>query len=479
MPSVLKQTFFYSISTFLMKGISLLMLPVVAHYLSPEEFGQLEILASIAVIGSILVGLGLEDALFRFAGSECNPQKKSALASHLYFISLMLSSLALMLFWVLSQLWSYLLPGELSQYHINLVLVLLSLESLIAIPLGWSRMRDKVWVFCGASVGRVVIHAAFTFLLLSFGRGISGILEASLIAAAVQVVYLSFWLIRDVGVHWLAEINRRLWPYCWPIVASGLLMFVFNGLDRWILAHYSSIAAVGIYGIAAKFALGVAILMQPFGIWWSPKRFEILSQYNGLNKVAKYSQAGIILCGFICISIIYFGPWLIQLLLPLDYHQAGEYLIFVACAFAFKEVTEVVNIGCFHKDSTKIQFYINASSAVFAAVLMFCLTVLFDLQGLVFAVAVAYMARMLLFYFASQSQLKIPYQNSVMVLLSLVCVSSLVFYLLLLKNESAVLQLLGYLLTVGMLAYCFVRLLNIPMVLPKFIGFNGPKRIGL
>ena len=52
----------YGLSIALMKGISLLMLPFIAHYLSPDEFGKVEILSSLTVIGSVVVGLGLEDS---------------------------------------------------------------------------------------------------------------------------------------------------------------------------------------------------------------------------------------------------------------------------------------------------------------------------------------------------------------------------------------------------------------------------------
>ena len=61
LPNTFKHTMLYDVSIALMKGVSLIMLPFFAHYLSPTDFGKLEVLSS-------LVGMGLEDFLYRFAG---------------------------------------------------------------------------------------------------------------------------------------------------------------------------------------------------------------------------------------------------------------------------------------------------------------------------------------------------------------------------------------------------------------------------
>ena len=67
---VMRHALLYGSSIALMKGISLLMLPFIAQQLSTDQFGRLEVAGSLAVIGSIMIGLGLEDSLYRFAGGR-------------------------------------------------------------------------------------------------------------------------------------------------------------------------------------------------------------------------------------------------------------------------------------------------------------------------------------------------------------------------------------------------------------------------
>ena len=66
--SAISQTILYGFSIVAMKGISILMLPFIAQRLTQPAFGRLEVLSSLAVVISIIVGLGLEDTLYRFAG---------------------------------------------------------------------------------------------------------------------------------------------------------------------------------------------------------------------------------------------------------------------------------------------------------------------------------------------------------------------------------------------------------------------------
>ena len=71
----------YGFSIALMKGVSLIMLPIFAYYLTEDDFGRLEIITSLAVIGSILVGMGLEATLFRFVSKTDDPTEQKRIAA--------------------------------------------------------------------------------------------------------------------------------------------------------------------------------------------------------------------------------------------------------------------------------------------------------------------------------------------------------------------------------------------------------------
>ena len=81
-------------------------------------------------------------------------------------------------------------------------------------------------------------------------------------------------------------------------MGSGLLAFALNGIDRLLIAEYVSMEALAIYSVALKFSIAIPLLMQPFGLWWMPKRFALLNQYNGHQQVLHYSMIGLSLSLF-------------------------------------------------------------------------------------------------------------------------------------------------------------------------------------
>ncbi|MDN3684766.1 hypothetical protein QW180_19040 [Vibrio sinaloensis] len=65
---------------------------------------------------------------------------------------------------------------------------------------------------------------------------------------------------------------------------SAMVAFALSGAERWIIVAYTDLDTLGIYAIAAKFALGVGILIQPFHMWWMPKRFQVQQSKGGTSR---------------------------------------------------------------------------------------------------------------------------------------------------------------------------------------------------
>lgn len=63
------------------------MLPIVTHYLSPGQFGELELLLSISDFATILVGFGLVDALYRFAGLSKTKDDEKHIGATIFTLS--------------------------------------------------------------------------------------------------------------------------------------------------------------------------------------------------------------------------------------------------------------------------------------------------------------------------------------------------------------------------------------------------------
>ena len=407
--TAIAQTALYGFSIVIMKGISILMLPFIAHQLEPEAFGKLEVLSSFAVIGSILVGLGLDDTLYRFAGEARDVSERKRIAARVFGLGLLAGGVALGLLWFLAAELTRWLPGDIQIYELRLVLVVLALEGAIAIPMGWLRMQNRAIAFFVLSIARAATQATLILLMLQPGNDITPVLEAGCIAASIQALVLAGMQLRDTGIRLGGPIGSGLIRYSLPIVGSGLIAFLLNGLDRWIIAGHAGLAEVALYGVAAKFALAAVLLLQPFGMWWSPKRFEVIAGPDGDARATATICLGISLCLIICVAVATGAPVLIGWLMPGDYYHSAAFALGLVIAMSLREISELVNIGCYLSRSTIAQFWINLASSLTG---LLCMLVLVDdhgAWGVILALILAQSMRLLMLFRASQARHRLDY----------------------------------------------------------------------
>ncbi|MEE8378837.1 MAG: oligosaccharide flippase family protein [Gammaproteobacteria bacterium] len=465
-PDGLKHTLLYGCSIALMKGVSLLMLPFIAHHLSTDEYGRLEVITTLAIIGSILVGMGLENTLFRFAGASQDQKERTRLASEIFGLTLIIGSVSWFLGWYASEYMASLIPGNPSPYEVKLVISILALEGAISIPLGWFRMQNRVFHFFFATTGRALTQAILVLVLLSAGRSVEGVLEAGLIAAAAQAIVLAYFHIQDTGLSLSRETGTRSFIYSLPIVGSGLVAFSLNGLDRWILADYASLADVAQFGVAAKFSLAMILLMQPFGMWWSPRRFEVLHQAEGHQKVANFIVVGITLALIISVLVSLASPLLINWLLPESYASSAQYVVGLVLVMLLKEISDLINIGCFKGKTTNTQLFINATGSVVGIVCMVWLTPLYAVWGIIVSLILAQTLRVLMFFIASQHFLPLNYPLRSLLLFTSISAGWLIFSTQTITLTQQILTIFAASITL-LSAAIYLKLTPVPALIQK------------
>ncbi|MGF1762261.1 lipopolysaccharide biosynthesis protein [Aliivibrio kagoshimensis] len=429
----LQQTLYFGASIALMKGVSLLMLPWLATQLSQIEFGQLETLTVLAILGSIVFAAGLEQTLYKYVGFAESDEDKRQVAATLYGLCLCVFLLVCFSFPLLTQLSQWLLPGSADKLHIQLIIAQVALESCIAVPLGWLRLNDRANLFFLFTAGRAVLHAMLTILFMHVIGGITAVLVAGLIAAVLQAVGLAILQFRTSGITLDTHTLKPIILYALPVIGSGLANFPLMGLDRWLIAAYSQLDLLASFAVAAKFSLGAVLLLQPFTMWWAPKRFTVLASPGGHKKALQVQLAGLSLMLFICMQIALFSPVVIAWLFPPQYALAADFIPLFLLIMLFKEATELVNIGCFCQHSTTHQFYINLSASLCGSSLMWVSAawIASDALSVVYWVLVGLLVaqcmRVMLFYYFSQRFLPLPYPLRRVVIASLLGISFIMY----------------------------------------------------
>jgi len=419
------QTLYYAAGLVMTRSVSLLMLPLVTHTLSPQSYGELEVLTALANLGTIVLGFGLVDALYRFGGLSASKADRKRVCANVFGIALCVGLLCGVGAQFLAPALSLALPGSVEVLNVRLILVCLAFEGVIAIPLSWLRMQEKARQFFVLSSGKALIQALLVFVFLELGYGVTGIVAASAVSATLLALTLAVLQFRDCGIRLDKSSAKPLVHYGTPIMVSGIAMFTLSGLDRWVVAGSVGVAELAAYAVAIKFATVATLLAQPYGLWWSARRFQVLRTPDGERDSARLAATGACL-GFIAACLVgLLSPVAITYLTPPAYHAACEYVVWLVLIFAIKNCTDLFNIGCYAGNSSHVQMLIELGIAATGLMGYVVLVPHYGIPGAIVTLIGANLLRFALFFYFSQRALSLPYPMKRLLLLALVCILAL------------------------------------------------------
>jgi len=425
-PSV-TQTLFYAAGLLITRSVSLLMLPLVTHKLTPQSYGELEVLTALAHIGTIVLGFGLVDALYRFGGLSESTSDRKQVCANVFGLAVCVGLLFGATAQLLAPALTFALPGSVDVLDVRLILLALTLEGAIAIPLSWLRMQEKAKQFFILSSAKALIQALMVFVFLDLGYGVTGMVAASAISAVLLALVLAVLQFRDCGIRLEKDSIKPLVGYGLPIMVSGMAAFVLSGLDRWVVAGSVGVADLAAYAVAIKFATVAALLAQPYGLWWFARRFQVLRAPGGERDCARLATMGACL-GFLAACLVgLLSPVAIIYLTPPAYHAACEYVVWLVLIFAIKNCTDLFNIGCYAGNSSHVQMLIEMGVATTGLIGYIVLVPRYGIPGAISTLIGASLLRFVLFFFFSQRTLFLPYPLKRLLVLALACVLALLF----------------------------------------------------
>ncbi|WP_268809620.1 lipopolysaccharide biosynthesis protein, partial [Vibrio parahaemolyticus] len=420
---------------------------------TPEQMGKLELLTTFGVVTTLLVSFALHEALYRFVGVEKDAQKRTASLNQLYSLSVLIAGAVAAILLLLIA--SFPIPDPFARIEFAVVTLAIVLEGSIAIGTAWLRTQDdKAKTLLQVMVTTTLLQVTFIVAALALHPHVISVLIGGLIAAVMQFVWLHI-INRYALTLPKITLTKQYLNYCLPVMLSALVAFCLNGAERWFIGANASLATLGIYAIAVKFAVGMCILVQPFGMWWMPRRFTYLE--NGRdNEAVRISHLGMIYVSALSIVVATLAMVMISNFLPDTYHEAVLYTLFLLPIAMLKEWSELLNIAILFKRRTRWLLGINVVSAFVAIGLLFGLSSL-GIFGVFIALYYAQLCKLGLTYAVGQQCMTLPFLLSLMVLLQII---SGVALFLLHSSQSIGIAIAICILTCSLLAGLAVRYMS-------------------
>lgn len=412
-----RHTLVYTAGIVIGKVASFVMLPVYTRFLTPADYGVIELLGmTIDVIGMV-TGIGLVTGVFKFYFEENDPAGKKALISTAALAVVALAAATSLVGLALAPELSRLIFGSLTNLHyLRWYFLLYLLQNFEYVPLLLMRAENRSVFFVTVNTMKLAAMLSLNILFVVYFRmGIEGVLASSIITSAAVAIGLTGFLIRRVGIGFSIEKFRRMLLFGGPLVPWMLGNFVLVFSDRFFLNHYIDTSTVGIYSLAYKFAfLLSAFAYIPFETVWSSQRFEVAKQPDAPEIYARvFLYLNVILGGVGLMVALFVRDFLSVMSAPgfLSAYRLVPLLLAAQIMFTWSGHW---NLGIVISGRTKVLGIGAVVLVPLTLILNYLLIPRFGMYGAAWATIAAYTTRFLWIYWFAQNYYPIKYRWSEM-----------------------------------------------------------------
>ena len=468
---VLKNLFVNFFSTSAVKIIGILLVPVYTNYLSPNEYGTLELMLILSNFLLLLYPMGLKSAGGRLYFAHL--EKKSLVKEGRELKLFISQNIFLIAISTVLQICILLLLGNIFwdknyldvNYSPFIITIILASGLRVYYPIVLKLIQSR-----GDSVRLAqftIIYSLLGILLnilfiVVLDYGVVGFLYGYGFTGFIIFILTVLYLKKD----WIFSINTKMIKesisYSFPLLISSLFAFSYNFVDRFIISFNNSNSEVGIYSLAAKYAILLSLIHVAITRVLNPYFFSVMSKEKVINKnlifASKYNIILFITLGFL---MALFSQELINIIAPNSYAKAAIIAPILILGYV---------VQSFYFNSTRILFFfkktkvISISSIVIGAVSFLLNLLLIPKYGSVAAASVFVFSIFLhsgVLYFFSQKIYKLDYGYSGLIRLIILLIALLTF-IINLPIESFIYSLfIKLLLACAILSFIFFKYFGI------------------
>jgi O-antigen/teichoic acid export membrane protein len=399
----------YTAASILSKLIAVALLPLYTRYLAPADYGAAEVMFAAVVAASIIVRLGVIEALLRFyykAGEDPNRVVATSFAT-LFWLAGAAALLALPFAGPISEALLDRPAPDLARIAIGGLWVLTLFEYLLTL----FRLEERARAYFLTTILSVLVTIAVTVVLVvGEDEGARGLLLGSYATGAAFVLGLAFVHRRRLSLWIDRPLLRRLMRFGLPTMPAELSLYMLNFVDRIIIVRAAGLAEAGLYSLAVKFAQGVNVLVRGFQLAWPPLAYSIREDGEARRfyaAVVTWFAAG---CAFVVAGMWLFSRWIVRALAAPDFFDSYEAIGLIATGVTLYALYMVLLVILGRTGRTEFNFPATIAALAVNIVLNLVLVPPLGIVGAGIALVASYLVVVGVMYWFTQRLFPVPYE---------------------------------------------------------------------
>lgn len=376
----------YGLQPALSRLVGFLMLPIYTRFLTPEDYGVLQLLDTTADVASIIFVAGAIAGTTRFYfKATTDPDRYKVLSTAFLLLTTHALVGALILIASASLVHDFILRGFGTPGQVQIAALNFWTSTLSSVPLLFLQVRQRAGTFTILGVGRLVIQLSLNILfVVGLKWGVTGVLTSTLITNCLIGSVLSFTLLRTTGIRFSKAVWADMRRFGGPVKLTNIGSYVLNFGDRYFIQAFSGPAAVGLYGIAYQFGFVFSqFFTAPFLRAWGPVRFMLASEppekRNPVYDRAFFLFSVLIFSGYTAFALG-IRPVLTVMTTP-QFHSAASFVPVIVAAYVAQAWTDTWRFQIDISEKTRYYTYSTWLSVVLILVLYAVLIPRFGAAG--------------------------------------------------------------------------------------------------
>jgi O-antigen/teichoic acid export membrane protein len=406
----------YTAASIVSKLIAVALLPLYTRYLSRADYGAAEVMFAAVVSASIVVRLGLIEAILRFYYAEGEDRQRvvSSTFAGLFWFATIGALLALPF---ATQIAEALLDpktaaevgqmAELVRISIGGLWVLTMFEFMLTL----FRLEERAQAFFVTTLLNVVATIGLTVILVvGAGEGARGLLVGSYASGAAFVLGLIVWQWRRLSLRFDRELLRRLLRFGMPTMPAEASLYLLNFVDRIVIVRYAGLPEAGLYSLAVKFAQGVNVLVRGFQLAWPPLAYSIRDDKEARRFYATVVTLFTASCAFVVTGMWLFSRWIVRALAAPRFFDSYEAIGLITTAVTLYALYMVLVVILGRTGRTELNFPATIAALIANVALNLALVPSLGIVGAGLALVASYLVVVALMYVFTQRLFPVPYE---------------------------------------------------------------------
>jgi O-antigen/teichoic acid export membrane protein len=370
--SFLKHAAVYGLAGLLVQAGGLVLLPLYTHYLTPADYGVLEVLNRLAeTVGTCLMFGGLRQALLTFyqqSPDEADRRQVVATMFGLLGTTILLGGgLMLTLAGLLSGLLNQFMHANESPINaglLRLALLAVLLEPFVQTPLTLLQARVESVRFVFVNICQFFSRIALCVLFVKYLHG--GVVGALASSVVVRLLFGLVLCLRELGRSParpdLCKL-RGLLGFALPLVPGGLCFFLLHHGDRFFLLRCCDLQDVGTYALGYKLAQAAGMFgLTPLFMVWTSQMYKA-AQVDNAPAVFGAAITRILAAYLLtALPLALFQDEVVQLLGGAAYARASAVVAPVLLAYFFQAAASLMDAGLYVRHRTGLKLGVTLAT---------------------------------------------------------------------------------------------------------------------